>query len=1523
MPNPSRLAGRFSCFLISLSFAVLLPRTAVASEAVSPAASLPEVAWLHSGHFSAWPTARRFTSADELLAAPVAASNPRNSGSGLTLCQIIDTVYRADGNPAQGTIVILWPAFTTADGQPVAPGTLAVQLGPNGAFNASLAPNSGAMPAGTYYRATYKLNDGTTNTEYWVVPATQTTTIGAIRSKLVPANQAAQFLTRDFADSHYMNLSADQTVAGVKTFSSSPAVPTPHNPADAANKAYVDSGGGGGGGDLSSPPPIGDVTPNTGNFTTLTVQSLNGVPNPANYPESDPCARINAAIDALPPEGGTVDARSFAPGQVCNASVNANKPVTLVFGAGTWSFNGDPGINVSAPNVVIACPASAILQRSPTILMSGGPYALISNTVDPASYGLHSADGSSVTGCELNGNGTGTFGIFAPGSYSMKIHGVHAAGFTAADILVLAGQYDIQNTVADGSGGDGLLLGYDGHVSGMSQSNGNTADGWHVVSGGNVFDGPTGYRNGLYGMHFDGNQGGDWLATATYLEPKIIIPTSNNSGSYAYYTQQVGTTGSARPATFCQTIGCVVRDGTVRWVNIGTLNGYGFGVPEVFLHGLNNINSPNISQSNFGDHAGDWDNILIEGSATRYSIGNSVIGAKVRQSEVPSTPAHGLHLKFASITSLKDTEWQGGAYAASPQVELGGMEIESSYFTEIGFLNCLRSYGNCLSLVTAFESTIDKLVGQDGGVSGDATTYAVAMDANSDSTIIDKLLVADDRDTPYQRGISNASAAGHLVVKNRKYIGITSPDSGNMYVDEALGDTGSLLYNLPLGARYQWSVNGIASIAFDERGLRWFSASDANNNVTLGAASAPFSAYSMTLPTTPGAAGQCLTSAGGGAAPMIWSTCSNVTLGSPPPIGNVAPNTVNATALTYQNIPGVEYLASRYASMQAAIDAAYNNGSVQGTVVDDRTSGYIGPGFVVPDSVTVKLAAVQYTFTSAASFNNGNNVVTAGIVLREGAHLLGAGNSTNHGTVLNVSTGANFDVVATSSVGTGIAATAQWWHWGEIGNLQINGANQTAGECLKIENMGEAASVHDLLLKNCYANNLELIGAFASQSKIENITSNRSQHGSGVRTTNLAGVVKIVGLSGDCNPQNLVSTQQSTAGSLTIVGLKSEAESSICPINAHDPVVLIDGVVDVIAHVQVIGGYAFGTAQTNFIKAVSAGTFSVETSGMYLVGYTNIFTDSVRTISIPATAGNNKQPFVYEPNGTTYSNQAFTLTSDTFVEGMNGSGLTTEIFGNASDGATAVAALGNGDDTGFFTGGIRFGIPNRAMYGQSPEFMARMGSHWLNPGYDVNTWTFIPIWGEGDSGPRWIGDPNARWNEVYAADVNSTTATVGTLNVTTCNGCGTGMRLVSGTMQGATGNLTGNSTDQTIYSATLPAGTFRTGAGAHCFAKWTHPTASGAITYKWTLGTTTWAYSGYTSSSQNIAADIEILTISSLSSESVNLSPVIAGTVIGIGGSYGNSGSENLANADTIKLTFNGGSSDQIKGATFYCQTVQ
>ena len=119
-----------------------------------------------------------------------------------------------------------------------------------------------------------------------------------------------------------------------------------------------------------------------------------------------------------------------------------------------------------------------------------------------------------------------------------------------------------------------------------------------------------------------------------------------------------------------------------------------------------------------------------------------------------------------------------------------------------------------------------------------------------------------------------------------------------------------------------------------------------------------------------------------------------------------------------------------------------------------------------------------------------------------------------------------------------------------------------------------------------------------------------------------------------------------------------------------------------------------------------------------------------------------------------------------------------------------IAAQGNGDGTSYFTGGLKFGIPNRTQFGQSPEMMARMGTRFLGvgQGYDANTWVFVPIWKSGDSSNRWIGEPNQRWPEVYASDVNATTATVGTLNVTSCVGCGTAAAWggISGTLSNQT-----------------------------------------------------------------------------------------------------------------------------------------
>jgi hypothetical protein len=53
---------------------------------------------------------------------------------GPALTTVSDTVYRADGSAAAGTVLISWPTFQTLEGDPVAAGNLAVTLGPSGSY---------------------------------------------------------------------------------------------------------------------------------------------------------------------------------------------------------------------------------------------------------------------------------------------------------------------------------------------------------------------------------------------------------------------------------------------------------------------------------------------------------------------------------------------------------------------------------------------------------------------------------------------------------------------------------------------------------------------------------------------------------------------------------------------------------------------------------------------------------------------------------------------------------------------------------------------------------------------------------------------------------------------------------------------------------------------------------------------------------------------------------------------------------------------------------------------------------------------------------------------------------------------------------------------------------------------------------------------------------------------------------------------------------------------------------------------
>jgi len=167
--------------------------------------------------------------------------SPSATHAQITTTTVQGVVYRADGTPATGTLIVTWTAFSTANSQAVAAGSKTVAIGQDGFVSVNLAPNAGAAPAGSYYTAIYHLNDGTVNKEYWVVPAAASASIVSIRAQLVPATVAVQNATKQYVDASIASLAGNYlsltggSMSGPLLLSGTP---TANN--QAATKQYTD-----------------------------------------------------------------------------------------------------------------------------------------------------------------------------------------------------------------------------------------------------------------------------------------------------------------------------------------------------------------------------------------------------------------------------------------------------------------------------------------------------------------------------------------------------------------------------------------------------------------------------------------------------------------------------------------------------------------------------------------------------------------------------------------------------------------------------------------------------------------------------------------------------------------------------------------------------------------------------------------------------------------------------------------------------------------------------------------------------------------------------------------------------------------------------------------------------------------------------------------------------------------------------------------------------------------------------------
>jgi hypothetical protein len=139
-----------------------------------------------------------------------------------------------------------------------------------------------------------------------------------------------------------------------------------------------------------------------------------------------------------------------------------------------------------------------------------------------------------------------------------------------------------------------------------------------------------------------------------------------------------------------------------------------------------------------------------------------------------------------------------------------------------------------------------------------------------------------------------------------------------------------------------------------------------------------------------------------------------------------------------------------------------------------------------------------------------------------------------------------------------------------------------------------------------------------------------------------------------------------------------------------------------------------------------------------------------------------------------------------------------------------------------------------------------------------------------------------------------------------------------------TSTLIGNSSDQAIYSYAMPGGSLSAGTGVHCYLKAQRVSGTGAITYKWKFGGTTAAYGALSSGSASISTNMEVFdNPGSTTAQLLNVGELHLGNAISAGALYNYAAAENSANPVNISVTFNGASTEQIRGVTFKCLSKQ
>ncbi|MGP8173615.1 MAG: hypothetical protein ACLP7O_03600, partial [Terracidiphilus sp.] len=401
------------------------------------------------------------------------------------------TVYLANGAPGAGTLNVSWPAFTTANGQSVAAGKLMLTIAPDGFVSVNLAPNVGAIPAGLYYTAVYHMSDGTTSTEYWVVPAAAQASLGQVQAQLMPAAQAVQAVNKAYVDQVEEELQGSLlgisggTLTGPLFLSGDPT-----QPLQAADKHYVDE-------------TFAQALPLTGGAVTgeLTGLQLGAAYQVDQFPGADFGAKLQACLHGLSANfGGICDAGNFT---------------------GTQAMGSTLTISTSNASVLLPCAtiatANQVIVTAGTRNVSLRGCALLGGSAASGSQGgtafLYSGTGAMVQ------VGDPTYAVDTPGFHleNVAINTTAASNATAQGLAAYRTQeMNLENL----------------YFLGNSNQTGMTLDGTGNYTGGSFFSSHfSGYQTAVnaIGHQIANPATTDRMNASTFVRLHIDCPTSSGN----------------------------------------------------------------------------------------------------------------------------------------------------------------------------------------------------------------------------------------------------------------------------------------------------------------------------------------------------------------------------------------------------------------------------------------------------------------------------------------------------------------------------------------------------------------------------------------------------------------------------------------------------------------------------------------------------------------------------------------------------------------------------------------------------------------------------------------------------------------------------------------------------------------------------------------------------------------------------------------------------------------------------------